>query len=119
MKKQLKNHIFLMLLYMTLFMTMMSCFCVTSDELLQEVAPAMLQPFDLKIVMKAIMDDAYQRNIVDQLPQGFIACYQALEHGDEMLSCDDLAQALSVVFAALMPEMMERTVSVETLADHL
>lgn len=86
----------------------MNCCALDSYDIEQMVASEMMQPFDLKIVMKAIIDDALQKNMLRQLPQGFLAFYEALEQGSSVIQYADLIQALPVIFTAIMPEMMQR-----------
>lgn len=87
------------------------CFAVSSTRYEEMAVSELMQPFDLKAVMKAIIVDAVQKNIFEQLPSGFIACYEALEQGSPVLHCADLLEAFPIILGALVPEMVERTIS--------
>ncbi len=95
------------LLCIVLLCFVLSCRALDSCDSEHMVASEMMQPFDLKIVMKAIIDDALQKNMLAQLPQGFLAFYKALEQGS-VIQYADLMQALPVIFTAIIPEFMQR-----------
>ncbi len=90
---------------------MNGCFALDSYDCEEMVASEVTQPFDLKAVMKAIIDDALEKNTFAQLPLGFIAFYEALACGSSVIQYADLMQALPIIFIAVMPEMMERMLS--------
>ena len=113
LKYQTKTHHLLRTLY---FVSVLLCvgynLCALHSLPDEDTAASfMMQPFDLKALMKHIIDDARERNNIDELPHSFIACYEALEKNDPLIQSAYVVQIVPFILNILAPEMMERTIS--------
>lgn len=73
-----------------------------TQERMVNIDPRFLNGVNLKIVVESIMQQAQERGMLHEMPQGLVYCHTMLQHGATELPCKDLEAALPLITHALL-----------------
>jgi hypothetical protein len=71
-----------------------------------DISPSKLEGLNLREVFCLVIEHMYEKNIMHELPQGLLNCYEAVENDASSLYILDLAEALPVVIEKMMDPMI-------------